>query len=68
MRVTDDRPCVVKWKGEEVEAIWHPYLSRTDMAKVELPDAGVVDMAWWNVKPVDTDERIDAVFGLEEEE
>ena len=64
IRVSDDRPCVVQFKGEDVEAILHPFLSRTDMAKVEMADGRWKDVAWWNVTTTDADERMDAVFGV----
>lgn len=64
MRVSDDRPCVVQFKGEDVEAILHPSLSRTDMAKVEMADGRWKDVAWWNVTTTDAEERMDVVFGV----
>lgn len=64
MRLCDERPCVVQFKGEETEGLLHPHLSRTDMAKVELPDGKWKDVAWWNVTTIDTEERMDQVFGV----
>lgn len=68
LRVSDDRPCVVQFKGEDVEAILHPHLSRTDMAKVEMADGRWKDVAWWNVTTTDTEERLDEAFGIGGEE
>lgn len=64
IRVSDDRPCVVQFKGEDVEAILHPFLSRTDMAKVEMADGRWKDVAWWNVTTTDAEERMDVAFGV----
>lgn len=68
MKVGDDRPCIVKFKGEEVEAILHPFLSRTDMAKVEMADGKWNDVAWWNVMTTDAEDRMDVVFGVGDDE
>ena len=68
MKVSDDRPCVVQFRGEDVEAILHPLLSRTDMAKVEMADGKWKDIAWWNVTTTDSEDRMDVAFEVGDDE
>lgn len=64
----DSRPCYVRMSGVECEAILHPTLSVNQMAKVEMEDGRVRDVPWWKVRMADTSERLDALFGDDDEE
>ena len=68
IHISDGRPCETNWHGEVRQGILHAIGSDRFTGKVEYEDGSFWDVPWRKITALDTSERMDEMFGVDDGE